>query len=64
MTIDLIVALLIQMLDSIELVHNAGVLHRDIKPSNFVIGKDKDAHRVYLIDFGLSKRFNINDVTQ
>ena len=40
LTLDLLVGLLVQMLDSIENVHSAGLIHRDIKPSNFVIGRD------------------------
>jgi len=32
-------------------------VHRDIKPENFVIGKGKKAGQIYLIDFGLAKRF-------
>ena len=32
-------------------------MHRDIKPDNFVIGNDGSHHTVYLIDFGLSKRY-------
>lgn len=40
LTLDLLIGLLVQMLDSIENVHSAGLIHRDIKPSNFVIGRD------------------------
>lgn len=32
-------------------------IHRDIKPENFVIGTEGDHHTVYLLDFGLSKKF-------
>jgi serine/threonine protein kinase len=32
-------------------------LHRDIKPDNFLIGIGKKQHYVYVIDFGLAKRF-------
>ncbi|GIY43617.1 tau-tubulin kinase 2 [Caerostris darwini] len=45
------------MLKSIESLHQAGYLHRDIKPQNFTIGTERNAKKVYLIDFGLSKRF-------
>jgi casein kinase 1 len=46
-----------QMLQRIEYVHAKNFLHRDIKPDNFLIGINKKAHMVYVIDFGLAKRF-------
>lgn len=42
----------------IETIHNKGKLvHRDIKPENFLMGRGRDRHTVYVIDFGLSKQF-------
>ena len=32
-------------------------MHRDIKPDNLLIGIGKKQHYVYVIDFGLAKRF-------
>lgn len=46
-----------QCISRIEFVHNQYFLHRDIKPENFVIGLNRKAHIVHLIDFGLSKRY-------
>lgn len=44
--------------------HSRNFLHRDIKPSNFVMGRRdrgaQDGGRLYLIDFGLSKRYKYN----
>ena len=45
--------ILLQMLDSIEILHDKGYIHRDIKPTNFVIGIDEK--KVYMVDFGLAK---------
>jgi casein kinase 1/casein kinase 1 epsilon len=49
------------MLIRIEFIHSKQFLHRDIKPDNFLIGTGKRAATVYLIDFGLAKRFLIRD---
>jgi len=46
-----------QMLTRVEYVHTKCFLHRDIKPDNFLMGVNRKSHQVYLIDFGLSKRF-------
>ena len=36
--------------------HSKGFLHRDIKPENFLISTKKD-RKIYLIDFGLAKKY-------
>ena len=46
-----------QMIQRIEYVHSKGYIHRDIKPGNFVIGKGPNSKKLYLIDFGLSKKY-------
>ncbi len=49
------------MLERIELVHKKQFLHRDIKPDNFLIGVGKNKDKVYVIDFGLAKKFKNRD---
>lgn len=46
-----------QALRRIEYLHSKGIIHRDIKPENFLFGVKEKAHHLYLIDFGLSKRY-------
>ena len=46
----------IQVVDRIQWIHSKYIVHRDIKPDNFLIGR-KDPNVIYLIDFGLSKKY-------
>ena len=38
-------------------------MHRDIKPDNFVMGRSKCSHKLYIIDFGLAKKYLSKDST-
>ena len=46
-----------QLISRIQALHSYHYLHRDIKPENILIGRGKFADLLYLIDFGLSKKF-------
>lgn len=51
---------MIQSINIIEKVHDAGIIHRDIKPDNFLLDKI-DGNNIKLIDFGLSKYYLTGD---
>ena len=49
-----------QMLSTIEFIHSKGIVHRDIKPDNFMI-KGTSIERIYLIDYGMARKFGKYD---
>ncbi|XP_042469167.1 casein kinase 1-like protein 1 [Zingiber officinale] len=46
-----------QMINRVEYLHSKSFLHRDIKPDNFLMGLGRRANQVYIIDFGLAKKY-------
>jgi casein kinase 1 len=46
-----------QILSRVEFLHQKSYVHRDLNPSNLLIGLNKRSSLLYLIDFGLAKRF-------
>jgi len=43
-----------QILSSLEIMHNKGIVHRDIKPLNILYKSNRDANEIILIDLGIS----------
>jgi serine/threonine protein kinase len=52
------------MITRLQYIHNKHILHRDIKPDNFIMGIDNNKDIVYLIDFGLSKKYRSSRTLQ
>ncbi|CAA3010857.1 casein kinase I-like [Olea europaea subsp. europaea] len=53
-----------QMINRVEFVHSKSFLHRDIKPDNFLMGLGRRANQVYVIDFGLAKKYRDSSTHQ
>jgi serine/threonine protein kinase len=56
-TVPTMINIGIQLITRLEQIHRKGFVHRDIKANNFMIGKGEKAKTVYVIDFGLAKRY-------
>ena len=46
-----------QMVSVLQYIHDRHIIHRDIKPDNFVMGANENNAHLYLLDFGLAKKY-------
>ena len=47
----------IEMIKRMKYIHSKHYIHRDIKPDNFMIGRGINEKKIYIIDFGLAKKY-------
>ena len=47
----------IEMIKRIQYIHSKYYIHRDIKPDNFMTGRGQNEKKIYIIDFGLAKKY-------
>ena len=63
-TMKTVLMLADQMIGRIEFIHNKNFIHRDIKPDNFLMGIGRHCNKLFLIDYGLAKKFRDNRTRQ
>lgn len=56
-TVKTVLMLADQLISNIEYIHFKNYIHRNIKPENFLIGLGKKSHKIFTIDFALSRVF-------
>ena len=56
-TMKTVLMLADQMISRVEYVHNKSFIHRDIKPDNFLMGIGRHCNKLFIIDFGLAKKY-------
>ncbi|CAD8115839.1 unnamed protein product [Paramecium sonneborni] len=54
-TLKTVLQITLQLLTTLQMVHQRGVIHRDFKPENILTGYHLDNSTIYLVDYGVSK---------
>ena len=56
-SIKTVIMVVDQMIARLQYLHSRNFIHRDVKPDNFLIGLGRKSNILYIIDFGLSKKY-------
>ncbi|CAK9299250.1 unnamed protein product [Gordionus sp. m RMFG-2023] len=59
-TLKTVLMLADQMISRLEYIHHKNFIHRDVKPDNFLMGIGRHCNKLYIIDFGLAKKYRDN----
>ena len=47
------------LLQGVAHIHDRDIIHRDLKPENILMGLEENASTLYLIDYGLAKKWKL-----
>ena len=53
-----------QLISRIQTLHEKGYLHRDLKPENILMGLEENASTLFLIDYGLAKKWKVQPLNE
>ena len=56
-TLKTVLLICLEVIDRLKFFHDHHYIHCDIKPQNFLIGRGNKENNIFLIDFGLAKRY-------
>ena len=49
-----------QIFEALSYVHSCDYMHRDLKPENILFARKNDINSIFLIDFGIGSKYEMN----